>query len=252
MRNIVKRLVLAIIICGLLTTFCACDENNISITRDTYSPDLVLSGDVEELSKVRLIDDNSNDLRLDAVELSDLVSKTKIVGELDGIMILTHGNKAIYINSASISEYYFVVNSSGVIRMFSRLETLSTIADLPLNSVSELVFCAKDSTDRCIKWDYKEKNDKISHKLLFRAYGLFIRASDAVENDKYSITTFNKSTVKLSVFLNDEKSGKVELNDGRIIDFDSNSEYTAYWNNGGLYLTEKEYRLNYIVKIFID
>ena len=81
MRNIMKGLVLAIIICGLLTTFCACDENNISITRDTYSPALVLSGDVEELSKVRLIDDNSNDLRLDAVELSDLVSKAKIVGE---------------------------------------------------------------------------------------------------------------------------------------------------------------------------
>lgn len=252
MRNIVKRLVLVMLLCSFLMVLCSCDETNISVVKNTYSPDLILSGDIEELSRIRLVDDNSSDLKLDAVELNDIVSRVNVIGELDGLMILTHGNKAVYINNASIPKYYFAVNSSGVIRLFSRLETLSDMADLPLDSVSEIVFCSKNPTDKCIKRVYKEQNERISHKLLFRAYGLFIRASNAVENEKYSITTFNKSAVKVSVFLNGEKSGKIKFNDDRSIAIDSNSTYTAYWNNGGLYLAEKEYKLNNIVEIIID
>lgn len=229
-----KVLIIIAVVCLLCCLLVACNETIVVNGNDkTYDPTLVLSGDVLEIVSYSPISDKG--LEWGIIELTEVLSKVKISGEIKNVTIFTHGQKSLTINASSIAEYYLVISANGVVRLYSRLNLHQEIGNLPLMSLSEIMISTTNGNG--IKRIYDDKANIVDYNTFLRAYGMLNKVSEAVENDKYELTTYNLLTVSVSKLLTNHDSAVLKLKDGTLVTIDRKSTNKMHWSKGGLYLT---------------
>lgn len=245
-----KRIAIVILFILISTAFCfsSCQEKTKG-NSDAYNPVVSLSGDVEDVVTYSFVDRLTATQSMNSIEFVDLYDMVSPMSDIDGALILTHSAKSVYINVECLPYYYLVVNSSGVVAAHSRLDLHSTVCELPLMSVSEIVFIAKDATDKNLTCVYPDKTTSLGLKVMFKAFGFTVQTTEAIEDDKYMAVACNFSAVPITSFLLGHDKVIVKTQNGVEIEVNRISKQQVRWNRGGLCLDSDEYGVNPIIEI---
>lgn len=236
MKKVKEVSIIIAVICLLCCLLVACDDTVVVVNGNdkTYDPTLILSGDVKETISYSPISDKG--LEWGSLELSEVISKADVLGEIKKVTIFTHGQKCLTINASSISEYYLVTSANGIVRLYSRLSSHQDVGSLPLMSLSEILISTTNGSG--ITRIYDDKTNLVDYNTFLRAYRMLNKVNEAVENDKYELTTYNLLTVSVRKLLTNYDSAVLRLKDGTLIPIDKESKNQMHWSKGGLYLTK--------------
>lgn len=243
----IATLVIILIIVGLLFSFSSCSLFSMG-KQKAYDPTVALTGDVEETvaySMAGLLDQKN----MASVEFGELYSSVSPVGEIEGAFILTHSAKCVYINAESFPYYYLVANSSGVVSAHSRLDSHNAVCELPLISVDEIVFVAKEPTETNMICVYSDRTTTLGLKSTFKVFGFTHQTVETVDEDKYIAIACNFSAVPVTSFLLGRESITVKTKNGESFEVNRISKQQVRWHRGAFCVDSDEYGTNPIVEI---
>ncbi len=214
---------------------CSLENNNPSSLNEShkyyYEPHVQVTGDVEESYYLELEKEN----KLDHLYLSELLKDTE---DLEGIMIITRSSKSIYLNSKCLDNYYFSVdNSTGLVSVCSDIDLHNEKAEMPVNSVQELVLCSNSSHSLEMISENGETS-YIGFISLVRMSGLFEYVSETVFDDDFSITTYNKHVSLANNLLSHYSEVILTLDNGNEVHITEDSADKMHWAHGRIYLTK--------------
>ncbi len=232
MGKLRKILIILTIICFSAFSFVACEEYSIVKSSVSYDPSFVISGSVKE--NVRYVPKTEKEFEMSSINLSEVLQKVEIMGEIKSLLILTHGQKGILINEKCIPHYNFVLTSNGVVKLYTDLPLHENIAKLPLLSISEILI---STNNKCgIKRIFENSTDTLEYMTLLKALGMLIKINEAVENEYFEITTFNTRIVSVKKLMAGHNSVVLKFKDDSLLTVDSDSTQKIHWSNGGLFL----------------
>lgn len=196
-----------------------------------YEPHVQVTGDVEETYYIELEKVN----KTDHLYLSELLDETT---DLDGIMVVTRSSKSIYLNSKCLENYYFSIEeSTGLVSICSDIALHNEQAEMPVKSVQELVLCSSNSHSlEIISGD--GESSYIGFISLARLSGLFEYVTEAIFEDDFSITTYNKHMSSANRLLNHYSEAILTLDNGKEVRITTDSSDKMNWSHGRIYLTK--------------
>lgn len=243
----VATLIFIISVVGVLFCCSSCTQIS-SGKQEAFNPTVALTGDVEDMTTYSFIDSLSNS-KMASVDFSLLYSSVVPVGEIEGAFILTHSAKCVYINVESFPYYYLVANSSGVVSAHSRLESHNAVCELPLISVDEIVFVAKEPTEANMLCVYSDRTATLGLKSTFKVFGFIHQTVETVEAEKYIASACNFSAVPVTSFLLGRETITLKTKNGASIEVNRISKQQIRWHRGAFCLDTDEYGTNPIVEI---
>lgn len=232
---IIMLLLVAVIVLPL--TGCTAENEDPSslnkLTSYYYEPHVQITGDVEEFHYLEL----EKESKTDHIYLSDLLTEDE-TEDLEGIMIVTRSSKSIYLNSSCLENYYFSIEEdSGLVSVCSDIDLHNEQAEMPVRGVQELVLCSANSQlMEIISLD--GESSYIGFIKLVRSSGLFEYVTEAIFDDDFAITTYNKHTCLANKLLGNYTEAILTLDNGDTVYLTEESTDKMHWLHGRIYLTE--------------
>lgn len=233
MGRLKKLLTIYIIVCLAIISLVACDID-IVVKETSYNPSFILSGSVNEVIKYEPKFDKK--IEMTRIELSEVLKSVDIIGDIKNLLIFTRSQKTILISEDCISHYYFVIASNGLCKLYSDLSLHENIGELPLVSISEIMILT--NVQNGIKLIFENKSEIVDALTFLKAHGLLVKISEAEENEKFELTTFNSLTVSVAKLLGNHKSITLRFKDDSTLKVESGSEIKIYWAGGGLFISK--------------
>lgn len=228
MKKFEKGLMIIAVVTVLAILFVSCKE--VTITSNTYDPSFLLSGNVEKVVKYMPVSELG--LETERLELSEVIESITPLGKIEKLLVLTHGSKSIVINSASIPFYYLTVNSQGIARLYTTIESHNQMGVFPILSLSEIVVISADGCG--IKCVYDDKSITVNYLTFLKSRGMLVSGGDAIEDDNLELSVFSYRNIDVKKLLGSNESICLRFDDGSSLEVDANSTGLLNWSNGGL------------------